>query len=165
MAFIFLRGGTKVENSLVVKSKAFKDSGFIPVKYTGIGEDISIPLEFSDVSSSGKSIAIIMDDPDAPTVKSFVHWLIWNIPIKVNSISENISYTNEIDGAIQGKNDFGKIGYKGPNPPSGVHTYKIKVYVLDSILQLKEGASKESLEEAMKGHIIQTGLLNGKYKK
>jgi Raf kinase inhibitor-like YbhB/YbcL family protein len=156
----------EMEKVFNVTSPAFKNGDSIPIKYTGKGIDVSIPLNLNNVSSLGKSIAIIMDDPDAPTPTPFVHWLIWNIPTTITMIPEGIPNDKEVailNGAIQGKNDFGEIGYMGPNPPSGTHAYKIKVYVLDRLLDLKAGSSKASLENAMKGHIIQSTLLEGKF--
>ncbi len=156
----------KMDNTLNITSSAFKNKDYIPSKYTGQGKDISIPLEFNNIDE-GKSIAIIMDDPDAP-FGTFTHWLIWNIPISTTKIPENISTDNVVSslgGAIQGKNDFGKIGYKGPNPPSGTHNYKIKVYVLDIFLNLLAGSSKGALEGAINGHVLHTGLLEGKFSK
>jgi hypothetical protein len=153
-----------MEITLDVTSPAFKNGGNIPIKYTGRGDDISIPLEFNNVISDAKSIAIIMDDPDAP-FGTFTHWLIWNIPI-TESIQENVPKNEKVlNGAIQGKNGFGKIGYMGPNPPSGTHTYRIKVYVLDTLLDLDSNASKNTLESAIKDHILQYGLLEGKFSK
>jgi Raf kinase inhibitor-like YbhB/YbcL family protein len=160
------KDNVKEEVKFYVTSPAFKNGDYIPSKYTGHGEDISIPLEFNNIILTGKSIAIIMDDPDAPTAVPFVHWLIWNIPTSITKILENIPDDSEIaslGGAIQGENDFGNIGYGGPNPPSGTHTYRIKVYVLDCLIDLKRGSSKESLENAMKGHILQSDLLEGKF--
>jgi Raf kinase inhibitor-like YbhB/YbcL family protein len=163
--YIYLKGDEKMDTTLNVTSLAFKNGSNIPIKYTGRGEDISIPLEFNNVNPKGKYIAIIMDDPDAPS-GTFTHWLIWNILSTIKNIPENIPNDKEVsslDGALQGKNGMGNIGYMGPNPPYGTHTYRIKVYVLDSLLNLKAGSSKEALESAIKGHTIQTGLLEGKF--
>jgi Raf kinase inhibitor-like YbhB/YbcL family protein len=166
--YILLKGGDEMnlEVNLDVSSSAFKNGDTIPIKYTGQGEDISIPLEFNDVVSSGKSITIIMDDPDAP-FGTFTHWLIWNIPATLKSINENYPHEQIIPlmNIVQGKNDFGTVGYKGPNPPSGTHTYQIKVYVLDCRLDYDYDASKEDLEKTMEGHILQYGLLEGKFSK
>ncbi|MGI6329551.1 MAG: YbhB/YbcL family Raf kinase inhibitor-like protein [Bacilli bacterium] len=147
-------------------SPAFNNGEFIPIKYTGLGEDLSIPLIFKDLNPLGKSIALIMDDPDAPREEPFVHWVIFNIPSSILKIPEGIPTNNKVlslEGAIQGKNDAGKIGYIGPNPPSGVHTYKIKAYLLDSFLDLKEGVLKKDLEKEMQDHIISKALLEGKF--
>ncbi len=136
-----------------------------PRKYTCDGEDISPPIEISGVSGKAKSLAIIMDDPDAP-LGVFTHWVIWNIPATTTSLPEAIPPVAEIAepiSAVQGTNDFGKIGYGGPCPPSGVHRYRIKVYALDTFLDLKPGSTKSELEEAMKGHIVQFGEVTATY--
>jgi Raf kinase inhibitor-like YbhB/YbcL family protein len=161
-----IENDVKEELQFEVTSPAFKNGDYIPAKYTGHGEDISIPLLFNNVSSSGKSIAVIMDDPDAPTTTPFVHWLIWNIPASITKIPEGIPNTKDVsilNGAVQGKNGFGRIGYMGPNPPSGTHTYKIKICVLDTFLNLGSESSKEDIEKAMNGHIIESYLLEGKF--
>jgi len=144
----------------------FKNNEKIPEKYTCDGEDISPPLELVNLSENAKSIAIIVDDPDAP-FGTFNHWIIWNIP-PTNKIPEGIPEGKEIHTpfkAFQGKNDFGKYKYGGPCPPPGKpHRYFFKVYVLDTTLELKEG-TKEELLKAMEGHVIQYGELIGLYGK
>jgi Raf kinase inhibitor-like YbhB/YbcL family protein len=160
-----MKGVMKVDN-FSVTSPAFKNGEYIPIKYSGIGENISIPLAFHNIDPRGKSIAIIMDDPDAPTPKPFVHWLIWNIPTSITSIPEDIPPSEivlTLDGALQGKNTTGEVGYIGPNPPSGTHVYKIKAYVLDYFLDIEAGSTKEELEKEMEGHILQSSLLEGKF--
>ncbi len=135
-----------------------------PKKYTCDGMDISPPVEISGVKGA-KSLAIIMDDPDAP-LGVFTHWVIWNIPANTTTIPEGIPAASEISKpikAVQGKNDFGKIGYAGPCPPSGVHRYRVKVYALDTYLNLNPGSTKKDLEEAMKGHILQFGEATATY--
>ena len=169
--YIFMKGNFEMKNvkkekfNFVVTSSAF-DNDYILSKYTADGEDISIPLKFENIGCNGKTIAIIMDDPDAPSTNPFVHWLIWNIPTTITEIPENISTSAKVEslnGAIQGKNDFGKFGYKGPNPPSGIHNYRINVYVLDIYLNLDSNASRNDLENNMQDHIIESSLLEGKY--
>jgi len=154
---------SKLEKNLEVRS-VFKNGEFIPKKYTCDGEDISPPLELVNLSPNAKSIAIIMEDPDAP-MGTFTHWIIWNIP-PTNKIPEGIPRGKEISEpfkAYQGRNDFGNYGYGGPCPPKGKpHRYIFKVYVLDTMLDLKD-ATKEQLLKAMEGHIIQYGELVGLY--
>jgi hypothetical protein len=153
-----------MEKDLVIKS-AFEDGGFIPEEYTADGRDISPPLIIENVSSEAETLAIIVDDPDAPN-GTFTHWLIWNIPADVNEISKNIDKKEEVKelkGALQGKNDFNELGYLGPAPPSGVHTYRFYLYALDDQLDLKAGADKETLLKAMEGHILQKAVLKGEY--
>lgn len=134
-----------------------------PKKYTCDGEDISPKIEIEDLNA--KSIAIIVDDPDAP-MGTFTHWVIWNIE-PTNVIPEEIPKENEISKpfkAIQGKNNFGKIGYNGPCPPKGKpHRYFFKIYGLDTTLDLKKGSKKKDLEKAMEGHILQSGEAMAKY--
>lgn len=153
-----------MEKDLVIKS-AFEDGGFIPEEYTADGRDISPPLIVENVPAEAETLAVIVDDPDAPS-GAFTHWLIWNIPADISEISKNIEKKEEVKGlkgALQGKNDFNKIGYMGPAPPSGVHTYRFYVYALDARLNLKAGADKETLLKAMEGHVLEKALLKGEY--
>ncbi len=146
----------KEAETIKVSSPAFKNMERIPIKYTCDGIDVSPPLEVQGISEKAKSIAIIVEDPDAP-LGTFVHWVVWNIEPK-KEIPEN--YKSE----YQGKNDFGRIGYNGPCPPRGeMHRYFFKVYVLDEKIELKKGATKEELLKAIEGHVIQKGELIGVY--
>jgi len=150
--------------SITVES-VFSEGEWIPEKYTCDGQDISPPIELGGISANAKTIAIIMDDPDAP-MGVFTHWLIWNIPASETvSIPEGIPKTelNEPFNASQGKNDFGKIGYNGPCPPAGEHRYFFKIYVLDTKINLEAGKTKTELLKAMEGHVIQYGELYGVY--
>jgi hypothetical protein len=149
---------------LVIKS-AFEDGGYIPEEYTADGRDISPPLIIENVPAEAKTLAVIVDDPDAPN-GTFTHWLIWNIPAAVSEISKNIEKMEEVkglNGALQGRNDFNELGYRGPAPPSGVHTYRFYIYALDDQLDLKAGADKETLLKAMEGHVLQKSVLKGEY--
>lgn len=159
------KGGSKM--SLQILS-AFPQSGKIPSVYTCEGADVNPPLKLEDLSEKAVSIAIIVDDPDAP-IGTFVHWVAWNIP-PVKEIPEGLPKVEKASfplNIVQGRNDFGKIGYNGPCPPKGhgVHHYHFKIYVLDTKLDLKPGARKRDLEKAMKGHIIQQGELVGTYER
>jgi hypothetical protein len=147
-----------------ISSPAFSDGERIPEKYTKYGADVSPELVVQDIPEGTKTLAIIMDDPDAPS-KVFTHWLIWNIPADKTVIPEGIEKAEVVLGiARQGKNNFGEIGYGGPKPPSGSsHTYCFRVFALDTVLELKSGASRSQLEEAMEGHIIGAGILKGKF--
>jgi hypothetical protein len=140
-------------------SSAFVDGGNIPSKYTCDGVNISPPLEISDVPEGTQTLALVMDDPDAP-MGTFDHWLVWNIPKETREILEG----TEPQG-VQGRTDFGKLGYGGPCPPFGTHAYKFKLYALNKKLDLREGSSKRELENAMKGHIIEEVVLTGKYRR
>jgi len=155
--------------TLKVTSSAFQQGGSIPAKYTCEGEDTSPPLAWSGAPNNAKSIAIIVDDPDAPDPakpqRVYVHWVVYNIPAGTSSLSENASKTRMPKGAEQGKNDCGKPEYGGPCPPVGRHRYFFKVYALDTALSGLSGPAKADLERAMKGHIVDSGELIGTYQK
>jgi len=138
-------------------SPAFDEGGDIPAKYTCDGEDISPPLEIHAVPPEAVALALVMDDPDAPG-STFDHWLVWNISPDVGSIPED----TEPEG-VQGRTDFGRLGYGGPCPPSGTHTYRFKLYALDQTLDLQQGATKDELREAMEGHTVETHVLSADY--
>ncbi len=146
-------------------SVAFKEGLSIPRQYTCDGVNISPPLEWAGVPKSAKTIAIISEDPDAPT-GVWVHWLLYNLPSENIGLVENLPNTENLKaGGFQGKNDFGKIGYGGPCPPSGTHHYFFKIYAVDGELPLKAGATKAELEKAMEGHIVLQGQLMGLYRR
>lgn len=139
-------------------SPAFKHNTFIPQKYTCDGENINPPLVIEEIPKQAKSLVLIVDDPDAP-MGTFTHWLLWNIPPDIHEIKEG-----EIPaGAVRGLNDFGKLNYGGPCPPSGVHRYFFNLYALDEILALREGSSRKELESTMEPFIIAQAILMGKY--
>lgn len=140
-----------------VRSIAFAHGGHIPARFTCEGDNISPALEIGDLPENAKSVALIMEDPDAPR-GTFTHWLLWNIR-PGEAISENNN------AGTSGTNSFGKRGYGGPCPPSGVHRYFFKVYALDVELQIDPGSGKQALNEAMQGHIIAEGALMGLYQK
>ncbi len=143
--------------NIKVFSNAFESNSTISRKYTCSGENINPPLEFGGIPKEAKSLVLILEDPDAP-MKVFTHWIVWNIaPIaKINE--------NSIPG-VEGINDFRKIGYGGPCPPSGTHMYFFRVYALDKQLGLKAGTSRKELESDMREHIIAEGEFMGKYSK
>ena len=144
-------------NTLTVYSTVFSHKGHIPSEYTCDGKDINPPLEVENIPGGTKSLALIMEDPDAPR-GTFDHWLVWNI-------SPNEAIAENINPGISGTNDFGKTGYGGPCPPSGVHRYFFKVYALDTKLELLAGADKKTLFEAMNGHILSEGEIMGLYQR
>lgn len=153
-----------MQEDIIIKS-AFDDGGYIPEEYTADGRDISPPLIIENVPKEAETLALIVDDPDAPS-GTFTHWLIWNIPADIKEISKNIEKKEKakgLNGALQGKNDFNELGYMGPAPPSGVHTYRFYVYALDDKLDLEAGADKETLLNSMEGHVLQKGVLKGEY--
>ena len=147
-----------------VTSTAFQEGTTIPKQCTGEGKDVSPPLKWSEVPAGTKSFAVICDDPDAPRKEPWVHWVLFNLPAETRELAEGASRAGLPAGAKEGKNDFGNIGYGGPMPPPGKpHRYYFKVYALDTVLDLQEGATKAELERAMKGHVLAEGQLMGKY--
>ena len=147
----------KEADNMKIISKNFKGGSPIPETFTCDSEDVSPSLVFSEVPEEAKSLALIVDDPDAPG-GDFVHWIVFNIPPDTEEIAtgEKVSY-------LQGKNDFGKNQYIGPCPPSGTHRYFFRLYALDAVLDLKEGATKAELEKAMEGHVLAEAQLIGTY--
>ncbi len=159
--------GTTGETKMAIKitSPAFEEGGMIPKKYTCDGEDVSPPLVWTSVPIGTKSFALICDDPDAP-MGTWVHWVLFNLPADTKELSENIPPQKILEnGAKQGTNDFRKIGYGGPCPPSGTHRYYFKLYALDTEIDLEAGITKAQLLKAMEGHILAEGQLMGKYKR
>ena len=155
--------GTQVREveviSMKLTSPAFENNGKIPSEYTCDGSDTSPELNIADVPKSAKSLVLINDDPDAP-VGTWDHWIVFNIPPNTARISRG-----EEPAGIGGKNSWGRTGYGGHCPPSGVHRYFFKLYALDTMLNLKEGATKKDIEKAMQGHIIAKTELMGTYKR
>ncbi len=146
-----------------IKSLAFEDGGMIPGKFTCDGLDVSPALEWESVPENAKTLAIICDDPDAP-MGTWVHWVVFNIPADLGGLEEDVPADEVLPtGAIQGKNDFRRIGYGGPCPPGGTHRYFFKIYALDTELDLSPGATKSQVLEAMEGHILAHGELMGRY--
>jgi Raf kinase inhibitor-like YbhB/YbcL family protein len=155
--------------TLKVSSSAFEQGGSIPSLYTCEGKDISPPIAWSGLPSNTKSVAMIVDDPDAPDPakpqRVYAHWIVYNLPPQTTALAENASKRGMPDGAVQGKNDWGKTEYGGPCPPIGRHRYFFKLYALDTTLTGLAKATKADLEKAMKGHIVDSGELMGTYQK
>jgi Raf kinase inhibitor-like YbhB/YbcL family protein len=144
-------------------STAFSEGGMIPAQYTCNGPDVSPPLNWEDVPEETKSLALIADDPDAP-VGTWVHWVLYNLPADTHELQEDLPKTKVLpNGAMQGTNDFRKIGYGGPCPPGGTHRYFFKLYALDELVDLNPGARKKDLLDAMKGHILAECQIMGKF--
>lgn len=152
--------------ALTLSSPAFQPNQSIPSLYTCEGDNISPPLEWSDIPSGTISLVLLMDDPDVPknlrADGMWDHWVLYNIPPFVMGLSEN---AKDFSGAIQGVNTGGKIGYTGPCPPDREHRYFFKLYALDTTLSLPDRATKAQAEAAMKGHIIAQAELMGLYVK
>lgn len=152
-------------STFTLASTAFSSGAGIPDRYTCQGADDSPALVWTGHAVHAASFAIIMDDPDAPA-GSWVHWVMWNIPATTHLLQANLPRTGTLaDGALQGKNDFGKVGYNGPCPPPGkTHRYFFRLYALDSKLALKPGATRKELDDAMKGHILGKAEHMGTYR-
>jgi Raf kinase inhibitor-like YbhB/YbcL family protein len=152
--------------SLAVKSTAFSDGGEIPRKYTCSGENISPALSWSGLPARARSVALIADDPDAPG-GTWTHWLIWNIPAEAGCLPEAVPARETLEnGARQGKNDFGRIGYGGPCPPPGrPHRYFFRLYALGAAADVKPGASRSELESAMKAQTVAQAEWMGMFKR
>ncbi len=151
-------GNAQEEGAVMrIASPEFENNGFIPRKFTCQGQDISPTLIIEDVPKETKSLALILDDPDA-SVGIWVHWVLFDIP-PINRIEEN-----SMPGK-RGRNDSGRNEYGGPCPPTGVHRYFFKIYALDKMLNLNEGTTKKELESAMENHILGQAELIGLYKK
>ena len=151
---------------MTITSSAFRPGQPIPSKYTCEGEDVSPPLQWSDLPAGAKSLSLICDDPDAP-FGTWVHWVVYELPLTTGELTEKVS-TSQIlpDGAKQGRNDFKRVGYGGPCPPPGKpHRYYFKLYALDTDLGLKPGATKQDLLRAMEGHILAEAQLMGTYQR
>lgn len=150
--------------TLEVRSAGFAPNENIPRKFTCDGEDVSPALEWSGLPAGVKSIAVIVDDPDAPN-GLWVHWLVCDLPADTTKLGENQLKTDTLpNGAKQGLNDFRKVGYNGPCPPKGkAHRYFFKVYALDNMLGLSPHFIKPNLEKAMKGHILAEGQMFARY--
>lgn len=158
------RPSENVPASLSLSSPDFVSGSTIPKLHTCDGSDLSPALEWKAPPAATESYALIADDPDAPR-GTFVHWVIFDLPAHLRSLPQNFPKNEQSsDGSRQGNNDFDKIGYNGPCPPSGkVHRYFFKLYALDAKLNLKPGATKKDVERAMQGHILARGEFIGRY--
>jgi len=155
------------ESSMRIMSTAFSHQGAIPTLYTCEGRDISPPLAWTDIPSGTKSLALIVDDPDAPDPAApkmtWVHWVLYNLPATNGGLPEGMKMLPE--GTKEGVNDWKRTGYGGPCPPIGRHRYFHKLYALDTVLADLKYPTEAKLEEAMKGHIIGEAQLMGTYQK
>lgn len=153
------QGGT-----MKISSASFGAGEMIPKKFTCDGPDASPKLSWTEPPAKTQSFALIMDDPDAPA-GTWVHWVLFDLPADTRELAEGVAKQEQLpNGARQGRNDFGKIGYGGPCPPAGnPHRYFFKLYALDAKVNLKAGATKADVESAMKGHILAHAEVIGKY--
>jgi Raf kinase inhibitor-like YbhB/YbcL family protein len=152
------------DNALRLRSSAFPNDGAIPAAYTCDGEDKSPPLSWAVPAASAQSLALIVDDPDAP-VGTWVHWVLFNLPPTTIALPEDVPADASIaGGAVHGSNSWNQVGYGGPCPPKGsTHRYFFKLYALDTTLDLNPGASKSDVEQEIAGHILAQGQLVGRY--
>lgn len=152
--------------ALTVTSDAFQQGGTIPAKHTCKGDDVSPPLTWTGAPEGTKSYALVVDDPDAPDAV-FTHWLLYDIPADTAELPAGVRAQEKLsNGALQGRNDFGKTGYGGPCPPPGhPHHYRFTLYALDRAPGLAPGAGKAQLLRAMEGHILAQYELTGLFQR
>jgi Raf kinase inhibitor-like YbhB/YbcL family protein len=155
--------------SLSLTSSAFAHQGEIPARFTCEGEDVSPALSWSGVPREARSLALLVDDPDAPDPKAprmtWVHWVLYNLPVTATGLPEGVSSRDLPEGTREGTNDWKRPGYGGPCPPVGRHRYFFKLYALDIELPDLESPTKARLEEAMEGHVLARAELVGIYEK
>jgi Raf kinase inhibitor-like YbhB/YbcL family protein len=155
--------------SMLIDSSAFSENGDIPKRFTCDGENISPPLEWSGLPEGTQSLALIVDDPDAPDPAApkmtWVHWVLYNIPPDASGLAAGVASSDLPTGTKEGLNDWKQTGYGGPCPPIGRHRYFHKLYALDVLLPDLETPTKQALEKAMEGHVISQAQLVGTYKR
>lgn len=161
----------EMEDTITVSSTAFDHHGTVPLKYTAYGDNIAPQLAWSNLPAGTRQLALVMDDPIAPTPQPFVHWVAYNIPADAAELPEaltkdaNVTGVAGLDGMINGVNGIRQTGYFGPRPPKDgkLHAYHFRIYALDAELQLPAGLNKADLMTALEGHILATGMLMGHY--
>lgn len=155
--------GGDTMDELELTSPAFEHGDAIPEEYGRSGRNRSPPLDISDIPEESVSLALIVDDPDAEAVagRVWVHWIVWAIPPETTSIPEG--WEPDEDGAREGENDFGEVGYDGPDPPNDEHTYRFRLFALDTTPELPAGATAAELMEATDDHVIEEARLTGTY--
>ncbi|WP_435180166.1 YbhB/YbcL family Raf kinase inhibitor-like protein [Halorussus sp. AFM4] len=150
-----------------IRTSAFTHGESIPAKYTCEGEDVSPELTLADVPEDAAALAVVVDDPDAPA-GTFTHWLLWNVPADAVEIPEDVPTLEEVpdlDGARQGENDFGDVGYRGPCPPEGddPHEYRFTLHVLDEELDADPGAVRTEVEDELDAKTRDTDRFTGTF--
>ncbi len=150
-----------------LNSTAFEQGGGMPQQYTCEGDDLAPPLRWSGVPERALSLALIVDDPDAPDPAApkttWVHWVLFDIPPSATALPEGGQPLP--DGTREGSNDWRRTGYGGPCPPVGRHRYFFKLYALDTLLPALNKPTKAELERAMQGHVLAQAQLVGTYQK
>ena len=149
-----------------LESSQLRPGESIPRQFTCDDKDVSPPLHWNSAPAGTKSFSLLTEDPDAPG-GTFIHWMLYDLPANATELPQNVPQKKELpNGARQGRNGFGRIGYGGPCPPSGpAHRYYFRLYALDRKLDLAAGASRAELDRAMKGHILAQAELMGRYKR
>lgn len=146
--------------------ETFQSGEAIPVRHTCDGENLSPPLRWDSVPPRAQSLVLIMDDPDGPGVRPWAHWLLYALPADTRRLPQAFNPADRGMAGIPGRNDFGDAGYGGPCPPPGPpHTYFIRLYALDTMLDLHYGANRQQLIEAMEGHILEVAEMQGTYQR
>jgi Raf kinase inhibitor-like YbhB/YbcL family protein len=155
--------------TLSLHSPEFRDGSEIPAKHTCEGDDVPPALAWSGVPAGTKSLALIVDDPDAPDPRApkmtWVHWVLYNIPPDAGGVPEGARQADLPAGTREGTNDWKRMGYGGPCPPVGRHRYFFKLYALDTVLPERDGLTKAELERAIDGHILARAEFMGTYQK
>ena len=153
--------------ALAIRSSAFAPNGPMTIEYTCEGDDVSPALEWSGVPEGARSLALVVDDPDAPDPEApkmvYVHWVLYDMPPTTTGLPEGVSSAQLPKGAREGKNDFGNTGYGGPCPPIGRHRYFFKLYALDTTLGDLGAGTKADVEAAMRSHILEQAEVVGTY--
>lgn len=156
-------------SGLTIESLAFAHNNGIPIRYACDGDDVSPPLNWSGIPEQARSLALVVDDPDAPDPKApqrtWVHWVLYNLPVSVLGLPEAVNSKALPPGTREGLNDWHRTGYGGPCPPVGRHRYFHKLYALDTVLPDLHQPTKAQLEAAMRGHVLAEAQLVGLYQK
>ena len=160
----------EMEDTITVSSSAFEHHGMVPLAYSAYGDNTVPSISWSDLPEGTQQLALVMDDPIAPTPQPFVHWVAYNIPADADGLPEGLTRDAEVDvsgleGMINGVNGLRQTGYFGPRPPKDgkLHAYHFRIYALGSELDLPAGLNKAELLEAIDGHVLATGMLMGHY--
>lgn len=170
VGFIFTtHAKEEVRQTMNLTSPHFENQKDIPKAYTCDGKDVSPALKWSDIPPGTQSLALIVDDPDAPDPANprmtWVHWVLYNIPVAAVSLPEAVAKQDLPEGTLEGLNDWKRTGYGGPCPPIGKHRYFHKLYALDVVLPDLKLPTKAKLEEAMQGHVLAKAELIGLYQR
>lgn len=150
--------------NFALTSESFRDRGAIPARYTCDGWDMSPPLAWTAPPAPTRSLVLIVDDPDAAQ-GAWVHWLLYNLPPEIRRLPEDLARADLPPGCLQGRNDWGRVGYGGPCPPHGCHRYRHRLYALDALLPDLRHPARAALEAAMAGHVLARAELVGLYQR